>query len=200
MGFITRALKKAVNPACSASFRRLWLALLLCLAPTTVLAENFFITGIHTRLHENVYLLNAHIDYRLTEQVLEALNNGVPITLQVEIEIQRKRRWWLDADVAALQQRYRLQYHALSHQYLMQNINSGAFYSFHTLDAALDTLGSLKDFPLLDKQLVDSGEEYEVLIHAELDIEALPSPLRPLAYITPAWRLNSDWYSWSLTP
>jgi hypothetical protein len=47
---------------------------------------------------------------------------------------------------------------------------------------------------------VDSGEEYEVLIHAELDIEALPSPLRPLAYITPAWRLNSDWYSWSLTP
>jgi hypothetical protein len=102
--------------------------------------------------------------------------------------------------MASLEQRYQLRYHALSHQYLLQNINSGAFYAFHTLEAALGTLGSLQDFPLIDKQLVEKGEEYEVLLHAELDIEALPSPLRPLAYITPAWRLDSDWYTWSLTP
>lgn len=200
MGFTTPASTKAASPNCKTLIRRLVLAALMLIAPIPALAENFFITGIHTRLQENVYLLNANIDYRLTREVLEALNNGVPITLQVDIEIQRKRRWWLDADVASLQQSYRLQYHALSHQYLLQNINSGAFYSFHTLSTALDTLGSLKDFPLLDSQLIDEDEEYEVLIHAELDIEALPSPLRPLAYITPAWRLNSDWYTWSLTP
>lgn len=201
MASITRASQNvADNRRTRAPGRWLWLPLLLALAPSSVLADDFSISGVHTRLKDDVYLLDAHIDYRLSSEVLDALNNGVPITLQVDIEIQRKRKWWLDAEIATLQQRYQLQYHALSHQYLMRNINSGAFYSFHTLDSALDALGDLTDFPLLDRQLIEQGEEYEVLLHAELDIEALPSPLRPLAYITPAWRLDSDWYSWSLTP
>ena len=200
MGFTTRASSKAAEPAPNALFRWLWLSLLLTLAPGAALADNFTINDVNIRLKDNVYLLNATIDYQLTPDVLEALNNGVPITLQVDIDIQRVRNWWLDADVASLQQRYQLQYHALSHQYLLLNINSGAFYSFHTLDSALDALGNLHDFPLLDRQLVQAREKYEVLLHAKLDIEALPSPLRPLAYITPAWRLDSDWYTWSLTP
>ncbi|MFO7594078.1 MAG: DUF4390 domain-containing protein [Pseudomonadota bacterium] len=200
MVFTTRALQKVSDPARRTPFRQLMLALLIAIVPTSVIASEFFITGIHTKLQDDVYLLDANIDYRLTDVVIEALNNGVPITLQVNIEIHRKRRWWLDAEMASLEQRYRLRYHALSHQYLLQNINSGAFYAFQALDAALVTLGNLKDFPLLDKQLIEENEAYEVLLHAELDIEALPSPLRPLAYITPAWRLDSDWYTWSLTP
>jgi hypothetical protein len=196
MAFSTRALRRPA-PADAVAALALWLGLLL--APP-LHAADFFITGIHTRLQDNVYLLDANIDYRFSDEALEALDNGVPLTFQLNIEIQRKRRWWLDAEVADLQQRYRLQYHALSHQYLLQNLNSGAFYAFHTLSAARDAMGTLRDYPLLDEQLVEEGEEYEVLLQTELDIEALPSPLRPLAYITPAWRLNSDWYTWSLTP
>jgi len=176
------------------------IAALLLLLPTAALADGIIINGIHTRLQESVYLLSANIDLRPTDEVLEALENGVPITILMEIEIQRKRKWWLDDDMAPLEQRYRLQYHALSHQYLLQNINSGAFYAFHTLHSALNAMGQLKDLPLLDKQLIQPDERYEVLLHAELDIEALPSPLRPLAYITPAWHLDSDWYTWSLKP
>jgi len=178
---------------------RLLLLLGLLLAQP-LYAADFFITGVHVRLQENVYLLDAHVDYRFSEQALEALDNGVPLTLQLSIEIQRKRKWWLDADVASLQQRYRLQFHPLSHQYLLNNLNSGAFYAFQSLAAAIDAMGTLQDFPLLDVQLIEPDEKYEVLLQAELDIESLPSPLRPLAYITPAWRLNSDWYTWSLTP
>ncbi|MGM0593168.1 MAG: DUF4390 domain-containing protein [Pseudomonadota bacterium] len=176
------------------------MAALLCLLPSLALANEFIVTALNSRMQEGVYLLNARIDYRLTSEVREALFNGVPITVQLDIEIQRKRRWWLDATVATLQQRYRLQYHALSHQYQIHNLNSGGYYAYPTLESALDALGNIRDFPLLDKQLVDPEQEYEVLLHTVLDIEALPSPLRPMAYITPAWRLDSDWYRWSLTP
>jgi hypothetical protein len=178
---------------------RLLLLLGLLLALPLHAAE-FFITGVHIRPQANVYLLDANVDYRFSEEALEALDNGVPLTLQLSIEINRKRNWWLNAGVASLQQRYRLQFHPLSHQYLLHNINSGAYYAFQSLTAAVDAMGSLRNFPLLDAQLIQDGESYEVLLQAELDIEALPSPLRPLAYITPAWRLNSDWYKWSLTP
>ncbi len=199
MGSTTHASANSSNGIHSYALRGLILLVLTLFAAPT-LADGFVINAIHTRLQENVYLLSASIDFQPTDEVLEALENGVPIPVLVEIDIQRKRKWWLDEDMAALQQRYRLQYHALSHQYLLQNVNSGAYYSFHTLNSALYTLGRLQDLPLLDKQLIQPGQHYEVLIHAELEIEALPSPLRPLAYITPAWRLDSDWYTWSLKP
>ena len=204
MGFTTHVLKKASTrpdrDSCAGPGQRRFFLLLGLLLALPLHAADFFITGIHTRLQENVYLLDANVDYRFSEEALVALDNGVPLTLQLTIEIQRKRKWWLDAEVANLQQRYRLQFHPLSHQYLLQNLNSGAFYAFQSLSSALDAMGALRDFPLLDVQLIEKEERYEVLLHAELDIESLPSPLRPLAYITPAWRLNSDWYTWSLTP
>lgn len=204
MDFTTRALKKpTLHPnrhslACPGCRHLLLLFGLLFALPLH--AADFFITGINTRLHENVYLLDAHVDYRFSDEALNALDNGVPLTFELSIEIERKRKWWLDSEVASLQQRYHLQYHPLSHQYLLQNLNSGAFYAFQSLSSALDAMGTLQDFPLLDAQLIEKDEKYEVLLHAELDIESLPSPLRPLAYISPAWRLNSDWYTWSLTP
>lgn len=204
MGFTTRALKKATatpdrSPPVRRGCRHVLLLLGLLLAPPLHAAE-FFITGVSTRLHDNVYLLDARVDYRFSDEALAALDNGVPLTLRLSIEIQRKREWWLDATVANLEQRYRLQFHPLSHQFLLQNLNSGAFYAFQTLSAALESMGTLSDFPLVDAQLIMEDEVYEVLLQASLDIESLPSPLRPLAYITPAWRLNSDWYTWSLTP
>jgi hypothetical protein len=200
MGFTTHASASNFSRVTGAALRGLSLLAVLLLTSPVAWADGFVINAINTRLQENVYLFSAHIDFHPTEEVLEALKNGVPIPVLVEIEIQRKRKWWIDEDMATLEQRYRLQYHALSHQYLLQNVNSGAFYSFHTLDSALYALGRLQDLPLLDKQLIQAGVKYEVLIHAELEIEALPSPLRPLAYITPAWRLDSDWYTWSLKP
>jgi hypothetical protein len=180
-----------------------WLRLLaisFCLLPPLAHANDFFITGIHTEIKEGVYLLDADVDYRFSDETLRALSNGVPLTVQLTIEIERIRKWWLNDEVATLEQRYSLQYHALSHQYLLRNLNSGAFYSYPHYQAAVEALGSLREFPLLDSKLILPDEDYKVAMQAELDIEALPSPLRPVAYITPAWRLRSDWYTWSLIP
>ena len=184
---------------------RRWLRLLLLtalmpLASVAVHAEGFQVRYANTRLSDQVYVLNAGIDYSFSETALQALNNGVPLTILLEIDVQRKRRWWLDADVAELEQRYRIRFHALSGQYLVRNLNSGALYTYSTLSSALDALGRVRDLPLLDEKLIEPGEKYEVELKAELDIEALPSPLRPLAYITPAWHLGSDWFVCSLKP
>ena len=41
-------------------------------------------------------------------------------------------------------------------------------------------------------------DEYTLAIRAKLDIEALPAPLRPVAYVSPSWRMSSGWYEWNL--
>ncbi|MEN8169188.1 MAG: DUF4390 domain-containing protein [Pseudomonadota bacterium] len=184
---------------------RRWLRLLVATfcfvcGVSSAQAGDFLIEGIHTEVKEGVYLLDADIDYRFSDETLRALSNGVPLTVQLILEIERERNWWLDVEIAALEQRYSLQYHALSHQYLLRNLNSGAFYSFSSYRTAVEALGSLRGLPLLDSKLVLPDERYTVSMQVGLDIEALPSPLRPVAYISPAWRLKSDWYTWSLIP
>jgi hypothetical protein len=178
------------------------LAITLCLAATGphARAADFAITGIHTEIREGVYVLDADIDYHFSDEALRALSNGVPLTVQLSLEIERLRKWWLNEKIATLEQRYSLQHHALTHQYLLRNLNSGAFYSLPHYPAAVEALGTLRDLPLLDAKLILPDERYQVALRVELDIEALPSPLRPVAYITPDWHLQSDWYEWFLTP
>lgn len=195
MAFITHASKRVANGR--------WLLLFLWLSWQgigTALADDFVVRSASSRLHGGVYMLDANIAFQFGEKPLEALHNGVTLTILIELEVERERKWWLDEEIAFLEQRFQLSYHALSHQYLLVNLNSGALEAYPRLEAVLSAMGTLHNFPLLDKKLTDPDEHYEAGLRALLDIEALPSPLRPLAYITPSWRLRSDWYTWSLTP
>lgn len=161
-------------------------------------AAGFRVLSADTRLENGVYLLNARIVYRLGDTPREALENGVPLTIELEMEVIRNREWLWDETVAELQQKFRLEYHTLSRQYLATNLNSGEANSFPSLAAATQFLGHIDDFPLLDASLLESGESYYGQLKANLDIDALPVPLQPIAYLFGDWHLSSEWYIWPL--
>ena len=181
-----------------------WLSTLLVsvLLLSSAFAEaDFSVKDARTRLEGRVYLLDAEVDYRFSSKALDALENGVPLVLVLDIEVEKKRPWWwYDSEVASLEQRFEIQYHALSDQYLLSNLNSSALYAYPTLASTADAVGHIRDLPLLDANLIEPDATYEVQVRSRLDIEALPSPLRPLAYVLPGWRLSSDWYQCTLTP
>lgn len=176
-----------------------WLALLWGLlgAPGSW-ATGFEVIAASTKLESGVYRLNARIEYHFSGPALEALQNGVPLTVELEMEVRRRRSWVWDETVYALTQRFRLEYHTLSRQYLVNNLNSGERRGFPSRIAALQFMGQINDFPLLDKGLLATSERYEGALRAWLDIESLPAPLRLLAYLSDDWRLTSEWYTWPL--
>lgn len=161
-------------------------------------AAGFDVVSASTRLEGGVYHLNARIDYRFSGAALEALQNGVPLTVELEMEVRRRRAWLWDETVYALAQRFRLEYHTLSRQYLVSNLNSGERRGFPTRSSALQFMGQIADFPFLDKGLLDPDQRYEGALRARLDIEALPAPLRVFAYLSDDWRLTSEWRTWPL--
>ncbi len=179
--------------------RLCWLALLaIWLVAPVAGAAGFEVVSAATRLEGDVYRLNAQIQYRFSEATREALQNGVPLTIALDMEVRRRRSWAWDETVYALAQRFRLEYHSLSRQYLVSNLNSGERRAFPTLEGALRYMGQITDFPLLDKGLLDSKERYEGALRARLDLDALPTPLRLFAYISDDWRLSSEWRTWRL--
>jgi hypothetical protein len=154
----------------------------------------------YAELRDGVYYLNARLDYRLGDEALSALRSGVPLDLELQINVLQRRRYLWDATEASLRQNYQLSYHALSQRYIVRNVNSGEQTSFATLDAALAELGRVRDLPIIDASLLGEGSRYAVRLRAIVDIRELGGPLSVLTFFWNDWRIASDWYRWPLQP
>lgn len=157
----------------------------------------FDLQWVRIRTVEGVYRLDALARLHLTDPVRRALGNGVALTVTWRIAIDRERSWWFDADVAELTQRYRIEYHELTRQYLVTNRNTGVRRSFVHLETALETIGALVGFPVVDRMLLDPPRDHTGHVRVSLDRSALPLPLRLMTLFSSAWDLESEWLAWS---
>jgi hypothetical protein len=186
----------------TAAAARLLIALLLAalgsLASGTVWAQSRFeVRSAYVERVDNVYQLNATIDFELPEGARAAVRDGVPLTLHLDIVVHRQRSYWLDETVATLDQNYELLFHALSERYLVRNLNSGEQASYPTLDAALDALRVISNLPILDQALVRPNSRHEISVRASLDVRTMPDTLRFILFWADDWRQRSEWYTWS---
>ncbi|WP_018718083.1 DUF4390 domain-containing protein [Arhodomonas aquaeolei] len=148
---------------------------------------------------DGVWYLDARIDYRLSDAAREALRNGVPLQVRLDVEVLRSTWWGLwEATLVSRSHRYRLQYHALSERYVLLPLDEGEPRSFRTLDRLLETAGDIRDVTVVRVARLESGVRYTVAARAALDTDALPRPLRSMAYLSPEWQLESDWRRWPL--
>ncbi|MCC5794704.1 MAG: DUF4390 domain-containing protein [Chromatiales bacterium] len=150
------------------------------------------------RLVNGVYYASARIEYRLSADAIEAMENGVPLTFELQVEISRVRRFWANATVATLRQSYQLSYQPLSQLWLVRNLNSGEQRAFTTLFAAVSDMGRVSDLPLIDAALLEPNQTYIVWLRVVLDQQQLPGPLRLLAFWRDGFSLESEWYQWTL--
>lgn len=163
-------------------------------------AEGFDVTDVRTRLVDGTYIMDAEIDYAFSERALEALDNGVPLTLEVHIQVRPEDDWIWDNSLVDQRLRYRIRYKPLSERYLVSRLPGENGRTYVTREAAVTALGEIKGLPLLDRTRLEPEQAYEVQIRASLDIEELPLPLRPMAYLYPSWKQSSEWTKWPLKP
>lgn len=177
-----------------------WLALLtLCLSAAAPAAE-FVFERVQVGLQGEVILIDADIRYTLNETVLEAMDNGVPLTFELHVKLRRDDAWIWERDEIDTRLRSVLRYHPLSGVYELRDLQGAATESFATRDAALSALGRIRDYPISRLDQLESGANYKLRMQTYLDIDALPLPLRPKAYISPAWGLESKTWEWRLQP
>jgi len=188
-----------------------WMAvcsLLLVVTETSTSAPEasdagFDVRNAHTRLVDGVYILDADIRFVFSDETLEAIENGIPVTIVLDMEVLRERGlvwdnlWW-DKEIAHIEAKFRIETRPLSKTYLVRNLNSGETQVFGSFDDLVVGLGRIRGFPLLDQHLIGDDGNFYLRLRALLDIESLPSPMRPWAYLSSLWRLESDWYEWPI--
>lgn len=161
--------------------------------------QGFFdIRSATTTLNDGVHELGARLQLILSDEALDALNSGVPLTIELDFEVIRVRGLWIDAQDAALNFQYELEYRPLSQRYLVSNLNSGDTDSFSTLYSALNNLGRIQGLPVIDDAILDPASDYRLRLRARLSTRQYPSALRLLFFWRSQWQLESEWYEWML--
>jgi hypothetical protein len=164
------------------------------------LEGRFEVRSADLQLNEGVYHLNAHMELPVSDAVRRGLAEGVPLSLELDLQIERVRQLLPNSRIAELTQRYHLQYNAVSARYILRNENSGQQESLSTIDAAIEQLSEVRGLPVLDKALLTADRRYEASVRAKLDYGTVPFSLRLLMFWVNDWHRESDWYTWTLQP
>jgi hypothetical protein len=151
-------------------------------------------------LRDGVYHLNARMELPVSDAVRRGLAEGVPLTVELHLDIERVRQLLPNSRVAELTQHYHLQYNAVSAHYILRNDNSGQQESLGSLDAAIEQLSEVHGLPVLDKALLTPDRRYEANVRAKVDYGTVPFSLRVLMFWVSDWHRESDWYTWTLQP
>ena len=169
------------------------------LAQDAVEREGYFeVRSASAEIVGGVHTLDARLQLVLSSEALAALESGVTLTIELQMQVIRVRRFMLDDVEAELALRYELEYSPVSQRYVVRNLNSGDRDSFATLYSALNSLGRVQGLPVIDDAVLSSDSRYRVRLRAMLNMERYPVALRVLFFWRGEWQLQSEWLEWSL--
>lgn len=147
---------------------------------------------------ERGWAVNAEFDVQLGARLEEAINKGMPLNFRFEVQIKRKRWYWIDEHLAGRVVNYRLSYQTLTRQYRLAV--GGLYQSFDTLEAALTALGHVKRLHVADAGALPLGEPLSAAVRLSLDQSQLPKPLQIDALANADWRVDAGILSWQFVP
>lgn len=129
----------------------------------------------------------------MSDETRTALEQGVELEFDIMFRVRKTLRWFRDPVITEKTLTFRVEHQPLSGQYLVTELDNGGLHQFRTLASALEFIGSIDDFPLVHTNMLSRQERYIAQVRAELNIQSLPPPLRPLAYLSSRWQLSSKW-------
>jgi len=181
---------------------------IVMLSPSAATADGIAVHKAEIRMTENGYQLTANFDIRLTILLEQALTHGITLNFISEFTLTRSRWYWLDEVTTRTEDTTKLSYSALTRQYRIKR--GTLFQNFSNLDDALRALGNQSSDPipvdLLNKSsgyfasLLTTSSNYTAYARMWLDLSQLPKPLQVNALTSDDWKLDSEGYSWILTP
>lgn len=170
--------------------------LLSATAGNDLAASEIIVDDARAQVVNDMFLVSADARFEFSDDAIRALESGVPIFFDLEIRITRERRLLWDPEVVSTRRRYSIERHALSDQYILSDLITGDRNIHRSLNLAIEDLGRIRELPLAEVSDLDVDPPYDVSLRLRLDIESLPAPMVPLAYLSPGWHMSSGWFRW----
>ena len=149
-------------------------------------------------IQDDAYLADVTLNYQLPEEVTNALDHGVPLVFVVSMRVERPKVFWWQPMIKSRSYVYRVRYRPLASLYEVEESGSGEKRRFVTREAVFSFMSDLRQLEVVSRGNLEGEADYQLAVKAELDIESLPPPMRPMAYLNPSWNQSSGWSRWPL--
>jgi len=172
--------------------------LLLCLGVLlsgTALANDAAIRYAEVVVEGDEYVVNADVSLKLSDAVIDAIDQAIPVNFVAELAIESPRWYWFDATLASERLEFSLNYHPMTRSY---RLAIGTLHQdFEALDAALELMTHIRRWAITPMKTLTPGESYNVRIRFRLEKELLPRPFQVSTIGSRDWEIETDWLRWT---
>jgi hypothetical protein len=145
---------------------------------------------------EHGFALHATLDLGLSQQAEEAVRNGVPVKVTLDIQIMRKRHYFIDKKLEDRSISLTLKYDALSNRYMVSGFDGQNLGAFPELSEALAVMGHVDGVKVLEKESLSAKDDVEASVRANVSVESGSSTVMRYLMFWIDWRRSTDWYTW----
>jgi hypothetical protein len=177
----------------------LFLLLLIAVCSGTAYGRGFSIDQIEAAQDGQAIQVNGKLTLTLTDDVRKALSKSIPLQLKMEFVLHRVRNYMWDKEIAVWTVPIAISYKPVSDEYVVSRpdlLNQEE--TFDSQHAALERLGAFNDLSLPLPSPLTENKKYILEARIKLELGKLPAMMRPLAYFSSSWHLNSKWTEWPL--
>ena len=140
-------------------------------------------------------LLYISLEGGFHQELLEAVESGIPITITYYLKLYRKRGLWFDEEVLSKTIKHIVKYDALKKQYRVSEIN-GIFSDMKLTKhepTMVRWMSEIEGQPLIPFHLLQPNEEYYVRAMADLKAVKSPFPLSHIPFLASLWDTGTPW-------
>ena len=183
-----------------------WVILLVALACAAAAfaarsqdAERFEVRNAYVELVNGSWQLDVRLDLALGQAAQQAFEEGVPLTLSLEVEATVERRLLLDEDVVSMTREWQLAYDAIAERFVVTDAATGAHVSHATQAEAIEALSRITGITIADTTQLPEGNRFDMRVRATVEIGDLPAAVRMLLFWK-SWSRTTEWYTWKVRP
>ena len=172
--------------------------LFLLLSAGVCAAQGITVEHASSELADNSYYLDAQVNFSLHDDLLEALDHGVDLEIRIIVRVKEKRKWLWDRVYKERTLKFKLDHRPLSDVYIVRNVRKSERRQFDTLENALKYMGKIDRYYLMNDKKITDASGLTGLIRAEMNVDNLPPPLKPIAFLSNKWQMDGKWHRWTI--
>ncbi|MDU9051175.1 MAG: DUF4390 domain-containing protein [Candidatus Electrothrix sp. Rat3] len=138
-------------------------------------------------------LLFATVKHCFTDEMLEGVRNGIPLTFRFDIRLNKIRKNWFDSELAEHKINHTLSYDPLKEEYQVAFAEKDRPEVSRSLEEAKQMMADLNGLRLYPLNKLQVGSPYSLKIKATLVENTFPLGIHSIIPFTSLWNFETDW-------
>jgi len=140
-------------------------------------------------------VINARLVEGFTDDIEDAVEDGIPITFTFEAELRQANTLWNDTLISSNTIKHVMKYDSLKRVYRFTELGKGVKRKISTRNKqkSQKLMLTLSNIPIASTRRLDFNEKYYIRIKANLETDSFWFPFNELLFFLPFNNFNSAW-------